>query len=216
MPRESVANTAAKAITNRLKELAAHRYGSMEGLLNAYEVSPSTSRAWKRRKSPSVPDIPFLLRLAERDWVDLNWLLLGEGSMARRRNADDSETSTLAVIEAELRAQERPGSFADDVWDQMRSLQTRAGGFNAIVRFAVEGVRPLYRQLLIQSHVSRVAIKWAEDFVYVRESDSPFKSHGNDFVLADFAERLGKQLGPPPEEIELPGGEVLVQKKGIV
>lgn len=129
--------------------------------------------------------------------------------MARKRDADDAETSVLAVIEAELRAQEGPESFADDVWDQMRAFQTRDGGFNAIAQLAIEGVRPFYRALLLRSQVSSEATKWAEDVVYARDGESRFQPYGTQVALEEFTERLAKLF----RQVELPGGEVLVQTR---
>src|SRR5207244_10292443 len=69
-----------------------------------------------------------------------------------------------------LRATEEatPAEF-DDVWARMAIYQTPAAGYHAILWLAVEGVRPLYRELLRRirqnEDLFRIMARWTEVWV---------------------------------------------------
>lgn len=169
MPRHRLQAKDAAAISRRLKELASHRYKSMAALVQAYKIFPRTAKGWARRVKPSVPDLPFLVKLAREERISLDWLLLGEGDMLR---PEHEEVTTpyghmLSLLEIELRKSEKATKReATQAWAQMAVYRTESSGFDAILDLAVEGVRPLYRSILLQHRVfdlaSRMFGGWAD------------------------------------------------------
>jgi transcriptional regulator with XRE-family HTH domain len=171
MPRSRVSSRDAKAISNRFKDFARRRHKSVAALLKHLDVSDRTGKGWTRLKDPRVPDVPTLLRFARELNLSLDWLLLGEGPDLRHREVTTSYGHFLATIEAELRASERasdPQHF-DEVWHRMAIYRTLEDGYGAILRLGVEGVRPLYRELLRRvqwnEELFRVLVRWTEAWV---------------------------------------------------
>ncbi len=120
MPKRKVARKQAKTISQRLRALAQERYGSLEKFRSKLGVARTTGIAWFGGRHPSVPEVPFLLHLAENTNVSLNWLLLGEGPQLRQRQTVTDKGRLLATIEAELRASEdATDEEFEEVWNRM-------------------------------------------------------------------------------------------------
>lgn len=65
-------------------------------------VAPSTLSGWKARGT--IP-IKYFLEFAEREDINLNWLLLGVGPQSRRVEAEQTEKLTPRGLEAAVMAQ---------------------------------------------------------------------------------------------------------------
>lgn len=140
----------AAAICRRLNHFVHRRYGSWSAFEAQFHIPRTTRLGWSRRKNPSVPEVPILLRLAREANVNLNWLLLGEPPELRVRPADNPVDQLYAVIEAELRASEKvsPVDF-DFAWTQIKAHSDIANRHNdTIVGLAVEGVRPVLQKIV--------------------------------------------------------------------
>jgi len=106
----------ARGIGTRLKEVARQTDGSWEKFYSAMGVPRSTAVTWARQDHPpSVPDATFLLTLAHKRNVDLNWLLLGEGPMFREQAAHTPQERVFAPVEAVLRSTEEEDDDKFDV-----------------------------------------------------------------------------------------------------
>ena len=115
----------ARGIGTRLKEVARQTDGSWETFYGAMGVPRSTAVTWARRDHPpSVPDATFLLTLARKRNVNLNWLLLDEGPIFREQAAGTPQERVSAPVEAVLRATEEEDGDDFDV------LLTEISNFN--------------------------------------------------------------------------------------
>ena len=141
----------AEAICRRLNHFVHRRYGSWSAFEEAFAIPRTTRLGWSRRKNPSVPEVPILLRLAREANLNLNWLLLGETPELRVRPADNPVEQVYAIIEAELRATEKLGAIDFDyVWTQIKARSDIAHRHNdTIVGLAVDGVRPVFQDVLL-------------------------------------------------------------------
>lgn len=148
LPKSKVTPTDAKGIRDRLKAFAG-RYGSWADFLRTLNVPRTTGIAWSRLNRPGVPEVPFLLRLARKANLNLNWLLLGEGPVLRERPADDPAERVKAALEAELRQSEdaSPEEF-QAAWDRMIVRGDWSKVEDEILRLAVDGVRPRFQENL--------------------------------------------------------------------
>lgn len=176
------------------------------------KVSTSTMKAWARKKDASTPDTPFLLRLAREEGLNLNWLLLGEDPMLRYRRVRTLQGYLLAMIEAELRTSEKVSDDeAEQMWAQMAVYETEGAGYNAILKLAAEGVRPLYRQLLTSYRVLEAGSmqfqSWANAWQR-GENVSPAEALRR---AEEYARVLRKALGLGRERVEVPGVGVFVK-----
>lgn len=159
MPKTKVSKDDARAIGERLRDFALRRYESWEEFCRKVGVPRTTGIAWAK-KEPSVPEGRSLLELARKTNLNLNWLLLGEGPELREKEATTDRGQLLAAIQAQLRA---TTDASDDeheaVWERMLKHST------AILRLAVEGVRPQYREWVKQTRQfqrwRRFSEKWA-------------------------------------------------------
>lgn len=144
----------AEGICRRLNHFVHRRYGSWSAFERQFGIARTTRLGWSRRKNPSVPEIPHLLRIAKEANLDLNWLLLGEPPELRVQPADNPVDHLYAIIEAELRASEKvsPTDF-EYAWTQIKAHSDIANRHNdTIVGLAVEGVRPVFHQMLRWVH----------------------------------------------------------------
>ncbi len=139
------------AICRRLNQFVHRRYGSWSAFEDMFGIPRTTRLGWSRRKNPSVPEVPILLRLAREANLSLNWLLLGEPPELRVRAADNPVEQLYAIIEAELRATEKAGAVDfDHVWMQIRARSDIAHRHkDTIVGLAVDGVRPVFQNILL-------------------------------------------------------------------
>lgn len=144
MPKAKVPASDAKAISQRLRDFARRRYGSWEEFCTELDVRRTTGIAWTT-KDPSVPEVRHLLNLARKANMSLNWLLLGEGPELREKPTATDRAQLLAAIQAELRATTDAREEEHElVWNRMLKLS------NEMLKLAVEGVRPQYREWLRQ------------------------------------------------------------------
>ncbi len=141
----------AEVICRRLNHFAHQRYGSWSAFEQEFGIPRTTRLGWSRRKNPSVPEVPILLRLAREANLNLNWLLLGELPELRVRAADSPVEQFYAIIEAELRATEKVGAVDFDyVWTQIKARGDIAHRHkDTIVGLAVDGVRPVFQNVLL-------------------------------------------------------------------
>ena len=141
----------AEAICRRLNHFVHQRYGSWSAFEGQFDIARTTRLGWSRRKNPSVPEIPHLLRLAKEANLNLNWLLLGEPPELRVQPADNPVDQLYAIIEAELRATEKVGAVDFDyVWTQIKARSDIAHRHkDTIVGLAVDGVRPVFQNVLL-------------------------------------------------------------------
>ena len=148
MPKSKATPRDAKSIRDRLKAFAV-RYGSWAEFLRRLKVPRTTGIAWSRLDRPGVPEVPFMLRLAREANVNLNWLLLGEGSVLRERPADDPAERVKAALEAELKQSEdaSPEEFRA-AWDRMMLRGDWSKVDDVVLKLAVEGVLPRFQENL--------------------------------------------------------------------
>jgi hypothetical protein len=150
MPRKRPPNKDAEAICRRLNQFVHQRYGSWAVFEDQFGVARTTRIAWSRRKSPAVPEVAHLLRLARETNLNLNWLLLGEPPDVRVAIAQNPVEQFYAVIEAELRASEHvsPQDF-QFAWEQIKAHSDIANQHkDTVVGLAVDGVRPVFHQMI--------------------------------------------------------------------
>ena len=139
-----LASREALAISGRLKKYM-RRFGSQTEFARRFGVPRTTLLTWTHRKAPGVPDASYLLRLAREGNLNLSWLLLGEGPVLRQRETTTPQAALMAAIAAELRATEA----ADDADHEQAWARLALYGPEAVFRLAVEAVRPVYRQALL-------------------------------------------------------------------
>jgi hypothetical protein len=146
MPRPggSLRNSDALAISARLKVFA-RRFGSQTDFKERFNVPRSTLRSWTDNTEPAVPATAYLLEMAREGNLSLNWLLLGEGPVLRQRETTTRQAGLMAAIAAELQATE----MADDAAHEQGWARLELYGPDAVLRLAVEAVRPVYRQALL-------------------------------------------------------------------
>lgn len=149
MPRQRPPAKDAEAISRRLRHFVQQRYGSWGAFEERFNIPRTTRLAWSRRKQPSVPDIPHLLRLARECNLNLNWLLLGEPPDLRVTPAQNPVEQFYAIIEAELRGSEATGGVDFDfAWTQIKARSDIANAHkDTIVGLAVDGVRPVFHRM---------------------------------------------------------------------
>src|SRR2546427_12066157 len=88
----------AEAICRRLNQFVHRRYGSWSAFEQEFGIPRTTRLGWSRRKNPSVPEGPILLRLTREANLNLNWLLLGELPELRVRPADNPAEQVYAIM----------------------------------------------------------------------------------------------------------------------
>lgn len=139
----------AEAICRRLNHFVHQRYGSWSAFEARFGIPRTTRLGWSRRKSPSVPEVSILLRLAREASVSLHWLLLGEPPELRIAPAGNPVEQLYAVIEAELRASENASAVDFDfAWTQIKAHSDIANRHqDTIVGLAVDGVRPVFQKI---------------------------------------------------------------------
>jgi hypothetical protein len=128
------------------------RYGSWSAFEQAFGIPRTTRLGWSRRKNPSVPEVPILLRVAREANLNLNWLMLGgEEPEVRVRPASKPVEQFYAIIEAELRASEKVSAVDFDyLWTQIKARSDIAHRHkDTIVGLAVDGVRPVFQSILL-------------------------------------------------------------------
>ncbi|MFI5398933.1 MAG: hypothetical protein ACHQ9S_25665 [Candidatus Binatia bacterium] len=132
----------AVAICRRLKQFGP-RFGTWGQFCLRFDIPRTTLTAWLRMAAPAMPDPGYLLRMARDGNLNLNWLLLGEGTELRERRTETPRGHALAAIAAELRATE-PADLADheQAWAHL-AIHSDA----AFLR-AVEAIRPEYRRVI--------------------------------------------------------------------
>jgi hypothetical protein len=151
MPRSKVGRGDAEAIAQRLKDFVEGRYKKWEEFRKASGVPRTTADAW-RSASPSVPDPLFLLLLARKENLNLNWLLLGEGPQLRIEESSEPNDQVEATMKAELRQSEKdcaPEEF-EAAWSRLKMFgdYTRMEKDGAVLRLAVQGVRLRFQEEL--------------------------------------------------------------------
>ena len=102
--RSKVPDAAAKEISRRLRLFVAGRHQSWAQFCKELEIPRTTASAWIRPKA-SVPDPKFLLILARKTGISLDWLLLGKGE-----NSSPTER-VRRILEAEWTADGRALEF---------------------------------------------------------------------------------------------------------
>ncbi len=200
MPRERVANKDAVAISRRLKELASHRYKSMAGLTRAYKLAARTAKGWMRKVKPSTPDLPFLVRLARKEEISLDWLLLGDGHMLRpNREVKTPYGHMLSLVETELRRSENPTKDeAARAWAHMVTYRTDSSD-EGIIDLAVGGVRPFYRETLLRLRVldraSEMFAGWVEAWQQGENVDDAEARRRADEYSATMSQEFERTMG---------------------
>jgi hypothetical protein len=204
MPRTGLPPHEALGVSRRLKEFATRRFGTFAAFLQRLRVQARTGKTWARRKTPTVPDVPSLVRFARETNLNLNWLLLGEGPEVRLRDATTPDGHLLATIEAELRATE--GVTEDEaraVWNRLVIYRAPESGFRAITFLAVEAVRPLYRELLRRERLAKDLLRFAENWSakFLRTAHmSPETSRRQ---LKEFAQLITRQVEKAEPDLQV-------------
>jgi len=161
-----------------------------------------------------VPDVPVLVRFAREGNVNLNWLLLGEGAEVRQQEATTPDGHLLATIEAELRATE--GVTEDEaqaVWNRLVIYRTAESGYRAITFLAVEGVRPLYRELLRRERSTKQLLRYAENWSAAFLRSAPMSPEDSKRQLQAFAQLIGQQLEAAQPELQVGSVRLLPEKR---
>lgn len=157
--RRTISNRDMRAICDRLRDFVQDHYHGWAELERRLHVPKSTHVQWTRKKDPTIPEVPYLLAIAQDSKLSLDWLLFGEGAPLRTRSAITPEGQALAAVESELRrTTDATQDELDDVWSRLVIYRTTKHGFRAAFQMAVEGLRPLYDDLLRQ-------VRWAEDLL---------------------------------------------------
>lgn len=181
--RRSIAKREAAAISQRLREFVGRNYGTWTNLEARLGIPKATHAQWTRARKPTIPELLSLHAIAVDSGLSLDWLLFGSGSPVREREVQTSEGKVLAALEAELRqTTEATSQELDDVWAR---LVVYAGehGRRAPFLMAVEGLRPLYKELLRQ-------VRWGE-------------------TLLEQSGRMAMQLFPKTREARDEAGEMM-------
>lgn len=103
--RKSVTAEDARAIRNRLRRLVERQWGTVYKFKESGWAPASTIAKWFARE-PRMPELVYLMRLAQKHNWNLNYLLLGEGPMLREESvpAGDLAGRLRARIVAELKS----------------------------------------------------------------------------------------------------------------
>ena len=214
MPRTKLPSRDALAISKRLKEFATRRFQSFAEFLRRLRVQPRTGKSWAKRRSPNVPDVPFLVRFAREANVNLNWLLLGEGTEVRQQKATTPDGHLLATIEAELRATE--GVTEDEaqaVWNRLVIYRTAESGYRAITFLAVEAVRPLYRELLRRERSTKQLLRFAQNWAAAFLRTAQISPEESARQLHEFAQLIGQLLEAPQPALQAGSARLLPEKQ---
>jgi len=135
-----------QAIAERLGRFV-RRFDKPSEFSRRFRVPRTTLRTWTQAGDvpPAIPDSAYLLMLAEEGNLNLNWLFLGEGSELRQRETTTPQGALMAAIAAELRTTEE----ADEADHEQAWARLAMYGPDSVFRLAVEAVRPLYHQALL-------------------------------------------------------------------
>jgi hypothetical protein len=103
MSKPTVAEQDAREISSRLKQFA-RRFGGWTGFQRRFDIPRVTRVDWARKKNPSVPQVPYLLRLAREGRLSVDWLLLGEGpELLGTVTSSDAGTVLRSAVVSELK-----------------------------------------------------------------------------------------------------------------
>ena len=105
-----------RSIAERFGEFVRERYKTVSEMKRELGVPHNTASGWLRSR-PSIPKMEWLIRLARKKNLNLNWLLLGEGPPLRqpaRHNvwSDLRETLVAELIAAGASARDAQRSVA--------------------------------------------------------------------------------------------------------
>ncbi len=79
MARQRVAKAKAQQIRARLESFVVSTFGTWYRFRQQTGFPRPTVDAWNRKRDPSVPDVPSLLKFTEKFRLNPSWLLLGIG-----------------------------------------------------------------------------------------------------------------------------------------
>lgn len=84
MGRKTLPRRQRREIMERLRHHVKRRHrDNRAAFVRAVDVPHNTVAGWFNAKEPAVPDATQLVEIARRERINLNWLLLGEGSEIR-------------------------------------------------------------------------------------------------------------------------------------
>lgn len=156
--RRPIAKRAAGAISQRLREFINANYGPWTNFEKRVGIPKPTHAQWTRARNPTIPELPTLYAIALDAGLSVDWLLFGSGSPVREREVLTPEGKVIAALEAELRqTTEATPEELDEVWSRLEIFADRHGR-RAPFLMAVEGLRPLYNELLSQ-------VRWGESLL---------------------------------------------------
>jgi hypothetical protein len=146
----------ADAIRKRLDRYVTERYGSRYRLARHFEgrngvsrLPLSTINGWFKESTKRVPNAMTLAPLVE-EGLSLDWLLTGIGYPVWSGIEGEPSAIMLAVIRTELAQKESADQDEfNDCWSLLVGYR-QMDGSPTLLRLAVEGVRPAFRELLVR------------------------------------------------------------------
>ena len=100
-PQRRLPETERRAIADRLRDFVRDRYPTTNRMNRELGLPHSTASGWLR-SVPSIPKPEWLIRLAKKQNLNLNWLLLGEGTPLRQPARDNVWSDLRETLVAEL------------------------------------------------------------------------------------------------------------------
>jgi hypothetical protein len=100
-PQRRLPETERRGIAERLRDFVRDRYPTINRMSRELGLPHNTASGWLR-SNPSVPKPEWLIRLARKQNLNLNWLLLGEGPPLRQPARDNVWSDLRETLVAEL------------------------------------------------------------------------------------------------------------------
>ncbi len=177
----------------RLRAFIEQEFGTLYQLHRRLGVKLSTANGWLGKKLPGLASLTPLVAYG----LSLDWLYRGKGLMRYEPPAPAAERRPAKTFREALRlalVRSEGARFEETCWDQLSPLRTAAGE-DVVLALSVEGVRPLYREL-VEAYRATMALRTEALALEDPESRT---------AMLAFAERQWRTFRPKHSAIEFIG-----------
>ncbi|MFN0181743.1 MAG: hypothetical protein ACKVZ0_23285 [Gemmatimonadales bacterium] len=209
MAKKRVPRADARFIRDRLQRFAVERNGSWAAFVEDLDIGRTTGVNWMSRRDPSVPEPGWLIELARKANLSLNWLLLGAGPKLITAEARTPAEQVCAAVQAELRRteglseEEFNGAWSRLLSGQDLDQQSGESSADAIFQLAVEGVRrPFLESLRLARHYAAVVYlsHATRQYLSAKAGAAESDAGDGDTLLQKAIERLEQLIEAPLDQ----------------